>query len=389
LRWEHTHQFPGFPADATGQDGPQSYLEDRIVYRLPLAARVAAGAIRRSLERMFAFRHERTRSDLMRHQQTSAGRRLRIAISGASGVVGKQLVPYLTTAGHVVLPLVRRPAREGEISWDPAQGTIEAGKLEGCDAVIHLAGENLSVGRWSPARKTIILESRRQGTRLISETIAKLGKPPRVLISASAVGYYGDRRGGPVDEDSEPGQGFLADVCRAWEESTQPAVEAGIRVVTLRIGVVLTTSGGVLARLSLPFKLGMGGPIGSGNHGFPWIDLDDLLAVIEHALFDEQMAGPVNAVAPQRVTQREFARTLGRVMHRPSFMPLPAFMVRLIFGEMGQSVLLEGALVEPKRLNERSFVFEHPELEEALRWELGRGRNGDVLPKPRGHGDPE
>jgi uncharacterized protein (TIGR01777 family) len=240
------------------------------------------------------------------------------------------------------------------------------------EAVVHLAGENIASGRWTAARKARIRSSRVMGTRTLCETLARLSQPPKVLVSASAIGYYGDRGAEPLWENSAFGTGFLAEVCRAWEEATQPAVQKGIRVVLLRIGIVLSPAGGALAKMLIPFQLGLGGVIGSGNQYMSWIALDDVAGVIAHALVTDTLQGPVNAVAPYPVTNREFTKTLGRVLRRPTVFPLPGFAARLAFGEMADALLLASTRVEPKRLLATQYVFRYPELEDALRHLLGK-----------------
>ncbi len=366
-RWVHTHKFTEAGAGACA-------MEDRITYTLPLGALgriVGGGMLDRDLVRMFAFRHRRTADDLARHARFTGLGPQRIAITGASGLVGQNLRAYLGGAGHDVLPMVRRGAGTGEIAWNPASGTLDAAALDGLDGVVHLAGESISAGRWTPDVKARILGSRVQGTRVLCEALAKLERPPRVLVSASAIGWYGDGGEAAFDESSPAGKGFLPEVCRAWEDATEPARTAGIRVVNLRIGVVLAAKGGALARMLTPFKLGLGGPLGSGRQMLSWVALDDLLGIIEAALWNKTLSGPVNATAPEPVSQAAFARTLGRVLGRPAFAPLPGAVVRLAFGEMGQALLLEGARVLPARLIETGFSYSTPNLESALKAELG------------------
>ena len=300
------------------------------------------------------------------------GTPLRFVVSGASGLVGSALSATLVGRGHRVERLVRRPPASGapEIAWDPAKGTIDRDALEGADAVVHLAGESVAAS-WTARRKRAIRESRVAGTGLLASTLADLRRPPRVLVSASAVGYYGDRGEKTVTEDSPPGTGFLAETARAWEAAAEPALEAGIRLVHPRIGMVLSARGGALAKMLTPFRLGLGGVVGTGRQQMSWIALDDLVAVLEHLALTDELSGPVNAVAPHPVTNREFTATLGRVLGRPTLMPLPGFMVRLLFGEMGQALLLDGARVLPSRLEASGFRFRYPRLEEALRAELG------------------
>jgi uncharacterized protein (TIGR01777 family) len=299
---------------------------------------------------------------------------MRIVISGASGLIGQCLTSHLSNKGHRVDSLVRRdPEPDGhEIRWDPRHYQIDADALSGADVVIHLAGENIAAGRWTAERKEKIRRSRVEGTRFLCETLSKLASPPRLLIGASAVGYYGHRGDEPVDEHSPPGAGFLPRVCRQWEEATQPAQQADIRVVNMRIGVVLSSEGGALAKMLTPFKAGMGGPVGNGKQYMSWIAIDDLTRCVEHLIGRDAISGPVNAVSPNPVTNATFASTLGRVLHRPTLVPLPALAVKTLFGEMGQALLLEGARVLPKKLIDDGFEFNYTNLECALRHELGR-----------------
>lgn len=298
---------------------------------------------------------------------------MKILVSGSTGLVGSALVPFLVSGGHEVVRLVRGQPQLGatEVPWDPQAGTIEAAKLEGLDAVVHLAGENIA-GRWTAAKKARIRSSRVEGTRLLAETLARLKRPPKTLIGASAIGYYGHRGGEVLREDSPPGAGFLADVCREWEAAARPAAEKGLRVVPLRIGVVLSAAGGALARMLTPFKLGLGGRIGPGNQFMSWIAIDDLTGAIHHALTTESLRGPVNAVAPRPATNLEFTKTLGRVLGRPTIFPMPAFAARLAFGEMADELLLASARVEPAKLVSSGYRFRAPELEGALRHLLGK-----------------
>jgi hypothetical protein len=299
---------------------------------------------------------------------------LRVALTGASGLIGRHVAAALRQAGHRVDPLVRRAPQPGttEIRWDPARGDVDAQALSAVDAVVHLAGETIAAGRWTPARKAAIRDSRVLGTMLLSQCLAQFDPPPRVFVSASAIGYYGDRGDEMLDESHPPGHGFLADVCREWEAATAPARQAGIRVVNLRIGMVLSRDGGALPRMLTPFKLGLGGRVGSGRQYMSWIALPDLVRVFEHVIATEELRGPVNAVAPQAVTNAEFTRALGRVLRRPTILPAPAFAVRLVFGEMGQELLLASTRVVPRRLEATGFAFELGQLEAALRAILRR-----------------
>lgn len=295
-----------------------------------------------------------------------------IAIAGASGLIGAALVERLIADGHHILRLVRRPsADQSEIQWDPEAGTIDAGALEGIDAVVNLAGESIAEGRWNDAKRQRIRRSRVVGTRLLAETLAGLNRPPRVFVACSAVGIYGDRGDEVLTEDSDTGEGFLADVGREWEAAADPARAAGIRVVHPRVSLVLTLKGGALKKMLPPFRLGVAGPLGSGRQWMTWITLDDAVAALIRLIEDDTFAGPVNLAAPEPVTNRAFTKALGRVLHRPTIFPAPAFALRLLLGDMADEALLASVRAEPRRLTETSFEFRHATLESALRTMLG------------------
>lgn len=367
-RWEHTHRFE--------PDGPAAcILEDCIEYALPLGrvgALIGGPFVRAMLERMFTYRHCITAQDLATHA-VYAGAPLHVVVSGSTGLVGSALVPFLTTGGHRVSRLVRsRPQSDDEIAWDPSAGSIDTVRLEGVDAVVHLAGENIAGRRWSEATKAGIKESRVRGTRLLCESLARLHRRPRVLVCAAAIGYYGNGGANIVDEDSGPGEGFLADVCGAWEAATVPASDAGIRVVHLRLGVVLSGAGGALAKLLPPFQLGVGGRLGNGEQYMSWIAIDDVIDAILHTIRTDTLQGAVNAVAPQPVTNLDFTKTLGRVLRRPTVLAVPAAAARLAFGEMADEMLLASTRVAPTRLAATNYSFRYSDLEAALRHTLGK-----------------
>ncbi len=295
---------------------------------------------------------------------------MRVLVTGATGLIGSHLVPALQREGHQVVRLGRRP-EAADFLWDPLRGTLDARALEGVEAVVHLAGENIGQ-RWTAQRRERIWRSRVEGARLLAEAIVAAPSPPRVFVSASAVGYYGDRGQEPLDESSGPGTGFLADLCRAWEEAAQGATRAGTRVVNTRFGVVLSGRGGALARLLPLFRLGLGATLGSGRQFMSWVALDDAVAGLLFALSRDDLSGPVNVSAPNPVTNAEFTRTLARVLGRPAFLRVPAFALRLAMGRMADEALLMGQRVLPAKLQAAGFQFRYPELEAALRHVLGR-----------------
>ncbi|MBI2842296.1 MAG: TIGR01777 family protein [Armatimonadetes bacterium] len=293
---------------------------------------------------------------------------MKIAMSGSTGLIGSALVPYLTEAGHEVIRLVRRKPEpdSGEIEWHPEEKTIDAAGLEGVDAVLHLSGENID-GRWTPQKKARIRGSRVESTKLLSETVARLEKPLRVMISASAVGYYGDRGSEVLREESAPGSTFLADVCKEWEAATKAASAAGIRVVNTRFGVVLSQRGGALEKMLGLFRRSLGGKMGDGRQYVSWVAIDDLLGAVEHALATDTLWGPVNVVSPNPITNEELTRVLARVLSKPAVLTVPPLALKLAFGGLADDVLLASQRVEPASLLAAGYVFRYPELEGALR----------------------
>jgi uncharacterized protein len=296
-----------------------------------------------------------------------------VAITGASGLIGRALLARLRLNGTRVRRIVRAPDPDSpdDIVWDPMRGMLQPRDLEGVETVVHLAGEPIAQ-RWTGARREAIRESRVRGTELLARALAALDRKPTVLLSGSAVGYYGDRGDDAVNEESPPGTDFLAGVAREWEQATGAAKDAGIRVVLLRTGIVLSPRGGALERLLPLFRLGVGGPIGTGRQWMSWIALEDHLRAMEHAIATTGLHGPVNLVAPNPVTNAEFAATLGRVLGRPALVSVPSFALELLYGEMARATILAGQRVLPNALLRNGFHFAHPTLEEALRFELAR-----------------
>ncbi len=296
---------------------------------------------------------------------------MNVLISGATGLIGSALVPELEANGHTVTRLSRSASGANTVRWDPSAGTID-GDLEGTEAVVHLAGESIAQGRWNAEKKRRILDSRVQGTRLLAEKIAALSTPPKVMVSTSAVGYYGDRGDEVLTEESSPGADFLAGVCREWEAAAEPARRAGIRVVHPRLGIVLSPQGGALGTTLPIFKLGGGGKIGSGRQWWSWVALDDVVGSTVHALTDETVEGPVNVGSPNPMTNAEYTKVLGRVLGRPTVLPVPAPAARIMLGEMADALLLASQRMQPARLQATGYAFRHPQLEGALRHLLGR-----------------
>lgn len=370
--YRHVHRFK--PTEAG------CMLEDEIRYRLPAGSlgKLLLGAFtRRTFDAVFRYRHALTRGDLSFSKSWPNCRGMRVAITGAGGLVGGELIPFLTTQGAEVVRLVRAGSMTGAVAgvrnapWDPETGMVDTEAINGCDAVVHLAGANVAARRWSALVKRELVASRVGPTQRLAQALAKVSKPPKVLVCASAIGFYGDTGDEWVDESSPRGKGFLAQLCEDWESATKPAKESGIRVVCVRIGVVLSPKGGALGKLLPVFRAAAGGPAGSGRQWMSWISADDLIRVIGRCIADESLNGPVNAVAPEPVRNAEFGRLLGAVLGRPAVVPAPAFALRLAFGEMADEVLLASCRVRPGVLERAGHSFEHRELEAALRHLLG------------------
>jgi uncharacterized protein (TIGR01777 family) len=370
-RWVHTHAFV-----AEGDNA--SRLDDSIAYALPLDGLgdlVAGGFVRSTLERTFRYRHALLAHDLARHAAFANRARLRIAVTGATGFIGQQLCAFLTTGGHSVVRIGRGAVRPGvvDVTWDPVRGVLDPAALDGVDAVIHLAGAPIAE-RWTPEHRRAIVESRVQGTALIARTIANMARRPSVLLSGSAIGYYGAQRGDELlDESSAAGDDFLADTSRAWEAATADAEQAGIRVVHLRTGIVVGVQGGALGKQWPLFQAGLGGPLGGGAQYMSPIALDDQIGAMHHCLMDERLRGAVNLVAPTAVTNAEFARQVGQAIGRPALLPAPAFAVELMFGrEMVQATAMASQRVRPSVLEAHGFRWAWPTVERMVAFETGR-----------------
>ncbi len=291
----------------------------------------------------------------------------RVVVTGSHGLVGSAVVRQYRADGHQVVRLVRgEPLADDEAHWDPEVGRLAPDVFEDVDLVVHLAGENIAARRWSQRVKQRIRDSRVRGTELVVERMLQAKQPPRVLLSASAIGYYGDRGDEELTENSPPGEGFLAGVCRDWERAALAAAERGVRVVCMRFGMILSAAGGALAKMLTPFRLGLGGRVGTGRQYWSWITRRDVVNAIRFAEQTEALEGPVNFVAPQPVTNREFTETLGRALHRPTVFPLPAFVARIVLGEMADELLLASQRVYPEKLLAAGFAFSDAVLEDAL-----------------------
>ena len=367
-QWDHRHLF-----QSRGED--QCLIRDELTYRVPMGALgrlLGGGLVKQKIESMFSFRHHVVNSDLdlwQRYDQSP----LRIAISGSTGLLGRQLCCMLTLFGHEVHRIVRSTSGDDDsiAAWSDDEAEIQ--KLNGFDVVLHLAGKPIADGRWTEKFKQEIRDSRLIKTRQLCERLASLSEKPKVLVCASATGLYGDRGDDAMDESCPAGEGFLPDLCKEWEASTAAASNAGIRVVNARIGIVLSPKGGALQKMLTPAKL-LGGKLGSGKQWWSWIGFDDAIGALYHCMQTPSLSGPVNLVAPEPVTNREFVKTLGNVIRRPAIFPAPAFMLRLVLGEMADALLLDSTRVMPQRLAETGYQFRHSGLRGYLRYCLGYDR---------------
>tara|TARA_X000001036_G_scaffold322932_1_gene301372 strand:+ start:1038 stop:2441 length:1404 start_codon:yes stop_codon:yes gene_type:complete len=366
-RWWHTHRFV--------EKGDMTIIEDEVSYDLPLGflgrlfgSRIAS----KRITQMFTAREKGLINDMTRQMEFEDAPRKRVLVVGGSGLIGSNLIPFLDCMGHEVLQLVRRePSHSRQRFWDPSNGVLDVEHLTDIDAVIHLGGVGIGDKRWTKKRKAQIIDSRKESVSLLAEKMAAMESPPEVFIVASAIGYYGDRGDETLDESSARGDGFLPETVEMWEASADAARAASIRTIHLRSGIVMSPRGGALGRMLLPFKLGAGGPIGNGKQWFSWISMNDHIAAIQHLMMTPDCEGAFNLTSPNPVKQKQFARVLGRVLRRPAFIPLPGFVLRIVFGELARPILLEGQKVLPDRLLKSGFEFQTPNLEGSLRDILG------------------
>ncbi len=363
--WRHDHRFIVEGVDS-------SEMLDEIEYSLPWFGGLANFQVQRELTRLFAHRHAVLRHDLALHARWKDMPRKTVLIAGASGFIGSALRAFLSTAGHEVISLVRRPARSAsERSWHPERKELSPSVFDGIDIVINLGGENIAAGRWSAARKTLLWKSRTEGTSLLAETIASLERKPELAIMGSAIGFYGDQGSAIIDEQAPAGSGFLAELAKAWENAAAPIADSGCRLVSIRTGTVLNIAGGALSKMVPPFLAGVGGPLGNGQQYMSWIGLEDFLGAIEHIMYTPSLDGPINMVSPNPCTNEYFCDTLGKILRRPSWLRMPAGVLKAIFGEMANATLLASARITPSRLISFSYQFVTPNLPEALVFECG------------------
>lgn len=367
--WSHTHNFRNM--------GKRSLLHDQIEYSLPgqrYLPHFVKNQVEKRLANLFSHRQRLLSEDIALHQRSSVTP-LRILVTGASGVIGRDLLPLLTTGGHQVFTLVRRRPDPGkrEIYWDPANGILNESDLPELDGIIHLAGEYIGLSRWKEEKKRRVIDSRIKGTMLLARTLAAQQRIPKVFLCASAVGYYGDGGDKIMDETNPPGDDFISEVCRVWEKGTEQARDAGIRTVFMRLGIGLTPQGGALKQILKASPFGFIRRFGAGNQYISWISRDDMASAMLHALSCPTLEGPVNISAPQPVTNADFMQTLARISGRPLLFPLPGWFLKMIYGQMASEILLSGCRVSAKKLQDSGFRFRHPTLEIAMKSLLGKG----------------
>lgn len=365
--WEHSHDF--------SQNNDITTIDDTVEYRLPMhfiSKFIAGGMIKKKLLKMFRCRSSVSKNDIEIISEYKPEPKT-IVVSGSSGVVGSALIPYLQTQGHKIIRLVRNEKQLciGDVCWNPNAGIVED-QFEDADVVIHLTGEPIGDARWTEEKKLSIIDSRVKSTSLLAKTIASMNKPPKLLICASAIGYYGDRGEEELTEESGAGNDFISEVCSSWEQSAKPAEDAGVRVVYLRIGVALSPAGGALERTYKSSMLGMGSVLGSGEQYLSWVAMDDVLYSMTHIMETDSLRGPVNLTSPNPVKWKEYADTLAGVFGMPRFLKVPEWLIKAVYGQMGREVLLASAKVYPKKLLESGFTFRYPLLKDTLNHLLGR-----------------
>lgn len=371
--WRHRHEFEMINTEV-------SRLIDTIQYQIPyppIGKWIVGRMLRNKLKRMFRYRHALTKADCEMHAAYQNQPRLKVLMTGGTGLVGRALTAMLTTGGHQVTVLTRNRNLAGEQGsarfWDPSAGELNRYDLEQQDVIIHLSGENIAGQCWTPEFKERIRDSRVQSTKLLSAVIPTLTHKPKLFLSASAVGFYGNRGEEMLTEKNGPGEGFLPRICQEWEEAAAPIRQAGIRTVHARLGTVITPLGGALQKMLLPFRLGGGGPVGNGKQFWSCISLDDTIASLHHIMQTDTIEGPVNLTCPNPIPMKEFAAQLGRVLSRPAFVPLPKFAVGLMLGEMGTTLLCDSTRAFPTVLEQTGYQFRHPSVEQMIRFSLGRG----------------
>jgi uncharacterized protein (TIGR01777 family) len=365
--WEHSHDFEE-------KDGVTT-IEDTVDYRLPLhsiSAPFAGWFIKNKLKKMFAYRAQVSKNDIeIMHEYENKPKT--IIVSGSTGVVGSSLIPYLQTQGHKVIRMVRNEKQLciGDVCWNPNADNMSEEMFQDADVMIHLAGEPIGDENWTNEKKLSIVDSRVKSTNLLAKTISNMKKPPKLLICASAIGYYGDGGEAELNEDSPNGKNFISHVCYHWEKAAKSAEMRGIRVVYLRIGVALSPAGGALQKMKTSFSMGLGTSLGSGKQYLSWVAMDDVLYAMTHIMETESLSGPVNLTAPNPKRWHDFSDTLAKVLGRPRFLRVPEWLIKMVYGQMGKEVLLASANVMPKKLIESGFKFRYPELDEALEHLLG------------------
>tara|TARA_Y100001960_G_C14726705_1_gene855323 strand:- start:494 stop:1942 length:1449 start_codon:yes stop_codon:yes gene_type:complete len=374
--WKHIHKIEP-------QNEDTCILEDEIEYSMHggIIGNILGGPIVKNLlQKMFTYRHNVLRSDLRSHSRHQPDDVTKILISGSTGLIGQALSSYLSTGGHQVVRLVRNSNLndEGTIFWDPLNHIIDSESLEGFDYVIHLAGENVGESRWTKKKKARISDSRINSTKFLAESLSNLKCPPKALLCASATGYYGDAGNDLLNEQSPNGTGFLAQVVDEWERSTRSATDQGIRVVNLRFGVVINPMGGALKKLLMPFKLGFGGKIGHGKQYMSWISLDDAICAIHHLMIHSTVEGPINIASPNTVTNEEFTKQLGTSLRRPTVATIPAFIIKIMFGQMGKETILASTRVDSTKLSQSGYAYIFPRIEEALEHYLGKSKDYEI-----------